>query len=62
MQTPLLFPWQDWAMGILHTKIFGAAVMMGPDWFLKTAFDRVRYTYSNYLVIDELEQFNDTDL
>ncbi|GMS99893.1 hypothetical protein PENTCL1PPCAC_22068, partial [Pristionchus entomophagus] len=40
-QTPLLFPWQDWAMGILHTKIFGAAVMMGPDWFLKTAFDRM---------------------
>ncbi|GMR52789.1 hypothetical protein PMAYCL1PPCAC_22984, partial [Pristionchus mayeri] len=40
-QTPLLFPWQDWAMGILHTKIFGAAVMMGPDWFLKAAFDRM---------------------
>lgn len=40
-QTPLLFPWQHWAMGILHCKIFCAAVMMGPDWWMKQIFEQV---------------------
>lgn len=42
-QTPLLFPWQHWAMGILHCKIFCAAVMMGPDWWMKHVFEQVRF-------------------
>uniref|UniRef100_A0A183CVB2 RING-type E3 ubiquitin transferase n=1 Tax=Gongylonema pulchrum TaxID=637853 RepID=A0A183CVB2_9BILA len=56
-QTPLLFPWQHWAMGILHCKIFGAAVMMGPDWWMKNVFEqlyadgirglRVRFLYQH---------------
>ncbi|KHN81462.1 E3 ubiquitin-protein ligase MARCH6 [Toxocara canis] len=40
-QTPLLFPWQHWAMGILHCKIFCAAVMMGPDWWMKQIFEQL---------------------
>jgi len=40
-QSALLFPWQDWAMGVLHCKIFCAAVMMGPDWWMKTVFEQL---------------------
>ncbi|VDK49891.1 unnamed protein product [Anisakis simplex] len=40
-QTPLLFPCQHWAMGILHCKIFCAAVMMGPDWWMKRIFEQL---------------------
>lgn len=39
-QTPLLFIWQDWALGVLYTKIACAITMMGPDWFLRTAIER----------------------
>ncbi|KAK6114576.1 RING-variant domain family protein [Brugia pahangi] len=40
-QTSLLFPWQHWAMGILHCKIFCAAVMMGPNWWMKHVFEQL---------------------
>lgn len=40
-QTPLYFPFKDWAMGIVHFKLFCASVFVGPDWWLKTAFERV---------------------
>ncbi|XP_047132689.1 E3 ubiquitin-protein ligase MARCHF6 isoform X1 [Hydra vulgaris] len=40
-QTPLLYLWQDWALGILHLKIICAIIMVGPDWWLKDAIDRV---------------------
>ncbi|KAH7728462.1 E3 ubiquitin-protein ligase MARCH6 [Aphelenchoides avenae] len=40
-QTPLFFPWKEWAMGIVHFKIFCASVLMGPDWWLKTVFEQV---------------------
>ncbi|CAN9503334.1 unnamed protein product [Ophioblennius macclurei] len=40
-QTPLYFLWQDWALGVLHTKIFGAMVLMGPQWWFKTAIEQV---------------------
>uniref|UniRef100_A0A915KD79 RING-type E3 ubiquitin transferase n=1 Tax=Romanomermis culicivorax TaxID=13658 RepID=A0A915KD79_ROMCU len=40
-QSPLFFPWQDWAMGILHCKIACALIMMGPDWRIKRVFDRI---------------------
>lgn len=39
-QTPILFIWQDWALGVLYTKIACAITMMGPDWFLKAAIER----------------------
>lgn len=39
-QTPVLFIWQDWALGVLYTKIACAVTMMGPDWFLRTAIER----------------------
>lgn len=39
-QTPVLFIWQDWALGVLYTKIACAITMMGPDWFLRTAIER----------------------
>ena len=40
-QSPLFYPWQDWALGIVHCKIICAAVMMGPDWWMRRSFERV---------------------
>lgn len=40
-QTPLYFPWQDWALGVLHAKIVCAITMMGPHWWLKRAIEQV---------------------
>lgn len=39
-QTPVLFIWQDWALGVLYTKIACGVTMMGPDWFLRAAIER----------------------
>jgi len=59
-QSPLYFPWQDWAMGILHSKILCALIMMGPDWRFKRVFDQiyqdgfrnmnVRYIYTEVVI------------
>ncbi|GFR79088.1 E3 ubiquitin-protein ligase MARCH6 [Elysia marginata] len=40
-QSPIFFPWQDWALGVLHMKILTAVIMMGPQWWLKRAIERV---------------------
>ncbi|XP_076448811.1 E3 ubiquitin-protein ligase MARCHF6-like isoform X2 [Babylonia areolata] len=40
-QTPVFFPWQDWALGVLHTKIICAITMMGPQWWLKRVMEQV---------------------
>lgn len=40
-QTPVFFPWQDWALGVLHTKIICAITMMGPQWWLKRVIEQV---------------------
>uniref|UniRef100_A0A915CR39 RING-type E3 ubiquitin transferase n=1 Tax=Ditylenchus dipsaci TaxID=166011 RepID=A0A915CR39_9BILA len=37
----IVFPWKEWAMGVVHFKIFCASVLMGPDWWLKTVFEQV---------------------
>ncbi|XP_053661766.1 E3 ubiquitin-protein ligase MARCHF6 [Anopheles marshallii] len=39
-QTPVLFLWQDWALGVLYTKIACALTLMGPDWALKRAIEQ----------------------
>ena len=39
-QTPVLFLWQDWALGVLYTKIACALIFMGPDWTLKRAIEQ----------------------
>lgn len=39
-QSPVFFIWQDWALGVLYTKIACAITMMGPDWFLRAAIER----------------------
>ncbi|XP_037929743.1 E3 ubiquitin-protein ligase MARCHF6-like [Teleopsis dalmanni] len=39
-QTPIHFLWQDWALGVLYTKIAVALTLMGPDWQLKRAIER----------------------
>ncbi|XP_058793863.1 E3 ubiquitin-protein ligase MARCHF6 isoform X2 [Phymastichus coffea] len=39
-QNPILFIWQDWALGVLYTKIATAVTMMGPEWRLKLAIER----------------------
>jgi len=46
-ETPLIYIWQDWALGILHLKIICALVMVGPEWWLKEAIDRA---YRNGIV------------
>ncbi|XP_075164334.1 E3 ubiquitin-protein ligase MARCHF6 [Haematobia irritans] len=40
LQTPIYFIWQDWALGVLYTKIAIALTLMGPDWHLKRALER----------------------
>ncbi|XP_049958732.1 E3 ubiquitin-protein ligase MARCHF6 isoform X1 [Schistocerca serialis cubense] len=39
-QTPVLFVWQDWALGVLYTKIACAIIMMGPEWHVRRAIER----------------------
>lgn len=39
-QNPILFIWQDWALGVLYTKIATAVTMMGPDWRIRVAIER----------------------
>ncbi|KAM4595899.1 E3 ubiquitin-protein ligase MARCHF6-like [Polymixia lowei] len=39
--TPLFYPWQDWALGVLHAKIIAAITLMGPQWWLKTVIEQV---------------------
>ncbi|KAK9979335.1 hypothetical protein ABG768_012769 [Culter alburnus] len=39
-QTPLFYPWQDWALGVLHAKIIAAITLMGPQWWLKTVIEQ----------------------
>lgn len=40
-QSPIFFPWQDWALGVLHAKIVCAVTMMGPQWWLKRVIEQV---------------------
>ncbi|XP_075248827.1 E3 ubiquitin-protein ligase MARCHF6-like isoform X3 [Convolutriloba macropyga] len=40
-QTPVFFLWQSWALGILHSKIFCAITLIGPNWWLKNVIERV---------------------
>lgn len=40
-QTPVFFPWQDWALGVLHAKIICAITMMGPTWWLKRVIEQI---------------------
>ncbi|XP_048832439.1 E3 ubiquitin-protein ligase MARCHF6-like [Brienomyrus brachyistius] len=40
-QTPLFYPWQDWALGVLHAKIIAAVTLMGPQWWLKVVIEQV---------------------
>ncbi|XP_034940131.1 E3 ubiquitin-protein ligase MARCHF6 [Chelonus insularis] len=39
-QNPILFIWQDWALGVLYTKIATAVTMMGPEWRLRNAIEK----------------------
>lgn len=39
-QSPVLFVWQDWALGVLYTKIVCALIMMGPDWSMRRAIEK----------------------
>lgn len=39
-QTPVLWLLQDWALGILYTKIVCAVTMMGPEWALRRAIEQ----------------------
>lgn len=39
-QSAVLFMWQDWALGVLYTKIACAIAMMGPDWFFRRTIEK----------------------
>ncbi|XP_078720049.1 E3 ubiquitin-protein ligase MARCHF6-like [Lampetra fluviatilis] len=45
-QTPIFFPWQNWALGVLHAKIITAITLMGPQWWLKSIIEQI---YANGL-------------
>ena len=49
-QTPVFFPWQDWALGVLHTKIICAITMMGPQWWLKRVIEQVSGHSFDYII------------
>ena len=40
-QSPVYFPWQDWALGAMYTKISIALTFMGPDWWMKANIERL---------------------
>ncbi|CAD5209375.1 unnamed protein product [Bursaphelenchus xylophilus] len=40
-QTPLFFPWKEWAMGIIHLKIVCTTILMGPECRIKNAFEQI---------------------
>jgi len=40
-QTPLFFPLKEWGMGVLHLKIICATILMGPEFWLKTALEQI---------------------
>lgn len=40
-QTPIFFPWQDWALGVLNAKIMIALMLMGPQWRFRAAIEQV---------------------
>ena len=50
-QTPIFFPWQDWALGVLHTKIITATTMMGPTWWLKNVIEQVSVDVDIYIFL-----------
>lgn len=39
-QTPVIWTWLDWGLGLLYMKISCALLMMGPDWRIKRAVER----------------------
>lgn len=39
-QTPIFYLWQDWAFGVLHTKVICGIAMMG-EWRLKETLEEV---------------------
>lgn len=39
-KTPVFFLGQDWALGVLYTKIACALTVMGPEWQLKRAIEQ----------------------
>ena len=40
-QSPLFFPSQDWAPGILHVRICSYITLMDPQWWFKTVIEQV---------------------
>ncbi|KAL1128927.1 hypothetical protein AAG570_013461 [Ranatra chinensis] len=40
-QTPVLWLWQDWIVGVLYIKIVCAVTLMGPDWALRQSIERI---------------------
>ncbi|UYV70728.1 MARCH6 [Cordylochernes scorpioides] len=39
--TPLISLGQDWALGVLHTKIIFAVTLMGPNWWMKRLLEQM---------------------
>ena len=44
-QSPIFYLWQDWAFGVLHTKVICGIAMMG-EWRLREVLEEVYYHYS----------------
>lgn len=44
-QTPIFYLWQDWAFGVLHTKVICGIAMMG-EWRLREVLEEVGLTHN----------------
>ena len=40
-QSPIFYLWQDWAFGVLHTKVICGIAMMG-EWRLREVLEEVQ--------------------
>lgn len=47
---------QDWALGVLHTKIICGLTLMGPNWWLKRHVEEVTLTLSAVCAIESLSE------
>ena len=47
-QTPIFYLWQDWAFGVLHTKVICGIAMMG-EWRLREVLEEVLLSIMNQM-------------
>ena len=51
-----MFPFQDWALGVLQFKIIICLTLMGPQWWLKRAIEQVVDEWTKLNVTEQISQ------